>query len=132
MNAPKVGVSVLLFKGNKILLGKRLNSHGKGTWGAPGGHLEFGESVQQCACRELEEETGLVVTDHNLVNIGYYTNDIFTDENKHYVTLFVSITYWGMEPELREPDKCEGWEWFDVNNLPGPLFKPLQNLFERS
>jgi 8-oxo-dGTP diphosphatase len=35
---PKVGVGVCIVKDNKVLLGKRKNSHGDGTWAFPGGH----------------------------------------------------------------------------------------------
>jgi 8-oxo-dGTP diphosphatase len=54
---PKVGVAVIVVKDTRILLGKRVNSHGSGTWQFPGGHLEFGEPIEDCAKRELFEET---------------------------------------------------------------------------
>lgn len=80
-NRPKVGVAVIIRKDNKILLGKRIGSHGAGTWAFPGGHLEFGETPEQCAQREVFEETGLLL--ENFLRHGY-TNDIFNVENKHY------------------------------------------------
>ena len=54
---PKVGVGVFVFKDGKTLLGKRKNAHGDGTWNPPGGHLEFNESIEQCAQREVLENT---------------------------------------------------------------------------
>ena len=54
---PLVGLGVLIFnEHNQILLGKRIASHGHSSWGPPGGHLEFGESFEECAAREIEEE----------------------------------------------------------------------------
>ena len=68
---PKVGVGVLIVSGSSVLLGKRRGSAGAGTWATPGGHLEFGESWAQCAVREVQEETGLTVTD---VRLGMVLN----------------------------------------------------------
>ncbi len=57
----KVGVGVLINKDGKILLIKRRGSHGEGTWAPPGGHIDFGERVIDCAEREVKEETGLEI-----------------------------------------------------------------------
>src|SRR5271155_3580479 len=56
---PRIGVGCIVQHEGKVLLGKRKGSHGVGFWGFPGVHLEFGESVESCAKRELLEETGL-------------------------------------------------------------------------
>jgi ADP-ribose pyrophosphatase YjhB (NUDIX family) len=82
--APCVGVGVIVLRDGLVLLGQRIGSHGAGTWALPGGHLEFGETVEQCAAREVLEETGL---DIEVVARGPYTNDMFPEEGKHYVTL---------------------------------------------
>lgn len=63
MPAPQVGVGVLILRDGKVLLGRRKGSHGAGCWSAPGGHLEFGEAVEDCALREALEETGLALSD---------------------------------------------------------------------
>ena len=125
---PKVGVGVIITHSDKILLGKRKNSHGEGTWCLPGGHLEFNESVEACAQREVLEETGLQVEN---VKCCTFTNDIFQAEGKHYVTLFVTAEVESGEVRVMEPDKCEEWAWFAWNNLPAPLFLPIQNLLEQ-
>lgn len=67
-----------------MLLGKRRGSDGAGTWALPGDHLKFGESVETCALRETEEETGLKV---RILRQGPYTNDVMLAEGKHYVTV---------------------------------------------
>lgn len=123
---PAIGIGVLLFKENKLLLGKRLNAHGQNTWAPPGGHLEFGETIEQCAAREVLEETGLVTTNIKPIT---FTNDIFIKENKHYITIFVNAEYAGGTPKNIEPEKCAEWRWFTLNDLPNELFLPLQNLF---
>ena len=52
MNAPRAGVGVVITRGDKVLLLPRKNVHGEGTWSTPGGHLEFGETLEACAVRE--------------------------------------------------------------------------------
>ena len=121
----RVGVGVVIMHNGKILLGERIGSHGANTWATPGGHLEVGESIEACAARETLEETGLVVD--SFENLSF-TNDIFKAEDKHYVTLFLRAQYTGGEPKVTEPDKCKQWRWFELDNLPTPLFSPMTNL----
>ena len=59
-----------MVKNGKLLLGKRKNIYGAGTWGLPGGHLEFKEAMKTAASRELMEETGLKA--ENLEFVKYY------------------------------------------------------------
>ncbi|KAH7917817.1 hypothetical protein BV22DRAFT_1100824 [Leucogyrophana mollusca] len=110
-----VGVFVLNERG-QFVLGKRKGSHGAGTWALPGGHLELQESFESCAEREVREETGLEVTDLGFLTA---TNDIMVSENKHYVTVFVGCRVKGEKtvPEVREPNKCERWEWVTWSEL---------------
>jgi len=125
---PYVGVGVCVIKDGMVLLGKRRNAHGAGSWCFPGGHLEFGESIEQCARREVYEETGLEITG---LRHGPFTNDIFETEERHYVTLFVIADYAAGTLEVKEPQKCERWDWYSSQNLPEPLFLPNQNLLKQ-
>jgi len=123
----RVGVAAVIVREGAVLLGERIGSHGSHTWATPGGHLELGESVEECAERETYEETGLVVSDFKKL---CFTNDIFDKENKHYVTLFVVANSLSGEPKITEPDKCTQWKWFKPDELPEPLFLPLKNLLK--
>ena len=125
----------------RFLIGKRINSHGAGTWATPGGHLEFGETPEMCAAREVLEETGLKVTNIRFLTA---TNDFMPVDNKHFVTLFVVCVREDdrEEPEVLEPHKCEAWEWAswedvkqeaeaESGNAEKKLFTPLSNLIRQ-
>ncbi|MFP4539508.1 MAG: nucleotide triphosphate diphosphatase NUDT15 [Candidatus Paceibacterota bacterium] len=116
---PKVAVNIFVVRNNKILLGKRKNITGHGTWGLPGGHLEFMESLEESAARELEEETGLKAEKlvfHDLIN------EPRDEDNSHYLHVnFVAHNVSG-EPRVCEPDKCFEWQWFDIDDLPENIF----------
>ncbi|KAJ9136643.1 hypothetical protein NKR23_g9688 [Pleurostoma richardsiae] len=128
---PRVGVAAIIQNADgKVVLGKRKASHGAGQWAFPGGHLEYGESVYECAEREVLEETGMGVMATSLTGV---TNNVFHDVNKHYITLFVKCEMLNpsTQPELREPDKCEGWfwkSWDEIRQIPKEeLFLPVVN-----
>ena len=127
MNDIRVGIGVIIQKGDFILLGKRKGSHGDGTWSIHGGHLEHGESFEACARREVLEETGLNL---GKISQGPTINSVFPD-GVHSISIFMVGEYLTGTPELLEPDKCEGWEWFSWEALPQPLFLPLKNLIEQ-
>jgi len=122
-----VGVGVCIIKDGKVLYGKRKGSHGDGAWCFPGGHIEFGESWEECAIRETFEETGIKIKNTRFADV---TNDIFPKDGKHYVTIFMIADYASGEPRIMEPEQCDKWGWFDWNNPPEPLFVPNQNLLK--
>lgn len=59
---PRVGVSVGVWRGGEVLLVERSGDPSGGLWSFPGGHLEWGESLEVAARREVLEETGLRIT----------------------------------------------------------------------
>jgi len=122
---PKVGIGVLVVKDGKVLLGKRKALNGAGTWSPPGGHLEFGESWEMCAARETLEEAGI-----SIKNLKFFTstNDIRLDKGTHYTTIWILAEYAAGEVCNREPEKCEGWDWFVWEQMPRPLFQPTETI----
>lgn len=121
---PKVGIGVIILRDGKILVGKRLSSHGEGTWEIPGGHLEFGESFEETAIREAMEETGL--TDLQAIDIVSVHNDIAYE--KHYVSIGVLVESHLGEPTSPETEHSSDWHWRDPSDLPEPFFPHSQNV----
>jgi 8-oxo-dGTP diphosphatase len=126
---PLIGVGIVVWKDGKILLGKRIVPHGYGFYSLPGGHLEYNETVMDCAKRELREETGLTELSEPVL-LGY-TDDFHPDSGKHYVTLYISGHCFSGEPRNVEPQKNEGWGWYELRNLPEPLWEPVRQLFRK-
>ena len=124
---PRVGMGIFIIKDGKVLLGKRLSLHGTATWCPPGGHLEFQETWEQCAKRETEEEAGIKVDNVRFLAV---TNDFFNKTEKHYVTIHMIADLISGKPRTTEPDKIAEWGWFSWDNLPQPLFTPVQNLVD--
>ena len=123
----RVGVGLYIFNDkNQLLLGLRKSKHDNGTWCPPGGHMEFGETYEETAVREAKEETGLIISPENAIFKGV-TNDFYPQEDKHYITLHLFCRKYQGEPNVMEPDKCEKWRWFDIDNLPQNLMLPLKN-----
>lgn len=127
-NKPRVGLGVIVIRDSKVLCSKRKGAHGEGTWQFPGGHLEFKESWEECAEREVREESGIKIKN---IRFGTASNDIFEHENKHYITVIMIADYESGEPEILEPEKCEGWEWFGWDELPKPQFLPIVHILEK-
>ncbi len=123
----RVGIGVFVIKEGKFLMGKRLGSHGEGTWSVPGGHLEFGESFADTARREVLEETGVGIKN---IRFGALTNDYFEKEGKHYVTIWMLSDHESGEATILEPDKYVDQDWFDLHTLPSPLFLPWEQLLK--
>ena len=126
---PRVGTGMIVYnEQGQILMGKRLSKHAYGTWNNPGGKLEFREDPMSCAIRETLEETNLplmLVAEH-----GYLNDEEVYDgvTQRHWVTLmFSGLAY---KPELlnnNEPTKHSEWKWFELDNWPDDMWKPMKD-----
>jgi len=121
MDQARVGIGIFVFRiDGKILLGKRKGSHGEGEWALPGGKMEYGETVFDTTFREFNEECGddITVTDPRVM----LTMDLLSYAPKHFLEIGVIVHYVSGTPKVMEPDKVESWEWFDIDELPEPIF----------
>ena len=120
-----VGANVLAIRDNKLLLGKRKDIEGDGKWALPGGHLEHNENILSAAARELEEETGLISQAYTFVGV---VNNPERGNSKHYIQFGFRADGVQGEAELREPERCHEWQWFDLDNLPEVVFTKENHL----
>lgn len=119
---PVVGVGVIILNNkSEILVAKRRGSHAASKWSIPGGGLEMGESFEECAIREVQEEHGITVTDPSVIAI---TNNLETyrAEGFHSISVVLLAKAFEGEPAILEPHKCEEMAWADPTSLPQPHY----------
>lgn len=128
-NRPLVGIGIIILKNNKALLLKRKGVHGEGEWCLPGGHLDFGETFEECAQREVGEETGLKVKNPKLISMS---NDLryIKSDHKHYVTIGMLAEYDGGNPKIMEPDKASDIGWFSLDDLPEKILQGSEEILK--
>ncbi len=118
----KVGVCVVLTDAdNRILLGKRKNVLGDGTWGLPGGHQKIGESIFECAKREVFAEVNIDLESMELLGVSEMVE---TGLDYQLVELGYSSNHWQGILELKEHKYCSEWQFFAVDELPKDIFIP--------
>lgn len=126
LQKPKVGVGVLILKEGRVLLSKRKGAHGAGEYAFPGGHLEHLESFADCARRETAEECGVEID-----NIRFqFVANVTAYAPKHYVHIGVIADWKSGEAKVLEPEKSESWAWYDLKDLPTPIFKMCTLAFD--
>lgn len=123
---PKVGVGVFILIDGKFPMLLRKGSHAAGDWALTGGHLELGESWEECAIRETREELGLEIQNLRFISA---TNDIF-DEAKHYVTIFMAADWASGEAVNAEPEKASDLRFFTIGTMPDNVMLPIKNLLK--
>ena len=100
-----------------VLLIQRGNEPYKGYWAFPGGFLNMDETVAHCAERELEEETGIVLTGMQLV--GIYS-DVERDPRGRVIT--AAYTAMTSMPKAKAADDAAAAQWWPLNALPELAF----------
>ena len=120
LGRPLVGVGVVFVREDRVFLARRQGAHGEGTWASAGGHLEWGETLEECARREVLEELGLIVGDLKFLCVS---NIIAYD--RHYVDVEFLGEIGDQEPRLAEPEAFSQSGWFPLDDLPQPLFQAV-------
>ena len=119
---PLVGVGVAFVRQGRVFLAKRRGAHGEDTWGSAGGHLEFGETLEECARREAMEELAVVVGELRVLclsNIVAY--------ERHYVDVEFLGEIGDQEPIPTAEDGSFGeYGWYPLDDPPQPLFEPMR------
>lgn len=113
---PRVGVSALVQRDDKILVVRRRNAPNQGQLAFPGGKLHWGEPLMQGVARELKEETGIVASVDRLLEAV----DVFlTNEHEQITQHFVVLCYlchW-QQGQARANDDAEAVYWLSAQEL---------------
>lgn len=126
LGTTRIGIGIMIFKNNTILLGERLNALGAGEFGFPGGHLEYLEGFEACALREIKEECGITVTNIRFQLVA----NLIKYAPKHYAHIGLTADWQSGKPVVLEPQKCISWDWYSLDNLPKPLFQTCEMAIE--
>lgn len=107
---PIPAVIAVLVRGDEILLVSRKNPPDVGLWGFPGGKMEFGESLEQAAVRELFEETGVHgVAQQVLTALNAYDHDAQGELRQHFILVAVQCAWQSGEPVAADDAEDAGW-----------------------
>lgn len=115
-NARPMATNVILLKDSQILLVQRGDEPDKGWWDLPGGYLDWDETVEQGAARELKEETGLVVDPASLKLFHVFS----TPQNKaknQVVDLYFTANQFSGELTI-DGTETVAVKWFSLDSLP--------------
>ena len=114
-----VGVMVRNQKGEMLLgLRSEASRNEAGKWTAPGGCVEFGETLEEAVVRETMEEYGIEVEVTRLLKLH---NHILPGENQHWVNPIFEARLVKGEPKMMEPHKIVKIGWFPLDRLPENL-----------
>ena len=115
---------VVVNKDNKILLVR----HKKGNqryWVLPGGRLEYGETFEECAIRELKEETGL---DVEVERFLFLSEALAPDRSRHIVNIFIKARVVGGTMKLGDEPVLVGVDFLPLEDLRElTLFPPVSD-----
>lgn len=119
-------VGVMIFKDGKVLMGKRRGRHGDGEYSFTGGHLEYLDSFEDCVKRETEEEAGLKIKNIKFVCLANYCKY----KDRQDILVGMTAEWESGEPNDSPNERIGGWGWYDLDNLPSPIFYPSQIIID--
>lgn len=115
-NSRHIACNAVIIKAGKVLLVKRAQDPEAGNWDIPGGYLDWDETLEECAARELKEETGLLAQPSDLKFFSIFSNPNNAAHNQVIDIYFVSRKFSG-EIEIEQAEVLEA-KWFNLDNLP--------------
>jgi 8-oxo-dGTP diphosphatase len=111
--SPILTVDGIFLKNGKVLLVKRAHFPFIGSWVLPGGHVEYGERVEEVIKREMKEELGVLIKIKKL--FGVYSNP---KRDPRYHTVSVVYLLAKDKGKIRLNKESSEFKYFSLKNLP--------------
>ena len=129
---PYVGVGVIVFRDQEVLLVKRNKEPNKGQWSIPGGRQMLGETAAEAAQRELLEETGVKVDQLLLVDVVDAIIPDVEGKIKYHYTLVDYLGQW-QSGDSRPGDDAQEVRWVSLNELSSfSLLEKTMNIIQKA
>lgn len=119
---PLQAVVIFLIYEDEVLLAKKLNKIGQGLWNGYGGKIEPGETKLECALRELEAESDIVLSPRDLEEMGCVDCITYGDPTGESIQSSMRVTIFTARlkerPQARATAEMGEPRWFPVTELP--------------
>jgi len=121
VGGPELTVGAVVVDDDRLLLVRRANGPGAGTWSVPGGRVEAGETLAEAVTRELREETGLDGVCGSF--IGWVELVPEGDDDRHVVVLDFEVTLMASEEPTAGGDATAA-RWIPLSDVADQVLAP--------
>lgn len=118
---PIPAVTLVVRRGGEILLARRAKAPYRGALSLPGGFLETGETVAECASRELREETGLEAASFSLIGVE-------TDSTAYGAVVLAVMEAVGWTGDAVAGDDASELSWYGLDDVPPLAFRAHERI----
>lgn len=116
----KIRIAVIVRKDNSVLMVRHQKGE-KTYWLLPGGGLEYGETIAECAVRELLEETGVTISPGNLL---FVCESLPPDGHRHVVNLFLQADLVGGTVNVGDEEVLAEARFVSIDEIPSLTIHP--------
>ncbi|MEU2828714.1 phosphotransferase [Streptomyces lavendulae] len=107
--------------GPEVLLSRRAGPvYATGLWHLPSGHLDPREDMVEAVIREAREETGVLIAAED-VTAAVTVHHHPPTGSRSRIGVFFDVRRWSGRPQIMEPDRCDGMDWYPLDALPAPM-----------
>ena len=119
---------IVMTRDNQVLLIQRRNEPCQGQWAFPGGFMNIDETAEAAAVRELQEETGITLSETDVFQVGAYTA-VDRDPRERVITIAYLAEIDAPVP-VKGSDDAARAQWFPLDALPPLAFDHAEILLD--
>lgn len=119
---------IVMTRDNQVLLIQRKNEPCRGQWAFPGGFMNIDETAEAAAVRELQEETGITLSETDIFQVGAYTA-VDRDPRERVITI-AYLAEIDAPVSVKGSDDAARAQWFPLDALPPLAFDHAEILLD--